>query len=430
MFYVLAVILNFYKMKIFDIIPPHSKLSGRGKFPVKTLGREIKEIKGQKHGFKKRAKIIFLGLLVFFLVFSCFVLKPKTKIEIWHVTKNAEFTTKLKVDSSIKQKEPALWLESGTIPGEVLTAETALSEEFASSGRFVKEEKARGVIRVYNSYSQSTQPLVATTRFISDSGKLFRLPKGVVVPGQGYENGKLAPGWIDVEVAADQPGEEYNIGPSVFSIPGFAGTPKYTAFYAKSFSNMTGGLKAETGRVEDKDLENSRQTLTEKVFAEGRLKLKAQKGEDFKVLEDSIKQEIMEFLPLAKSGQGAERFITQIKAKTTALGFYEQDLKSFAEMYIQSEMGEQTKTREGSLTIDYTFLGSPSAGLEIKIRALTYSELDKETLKKRLQGREVLEVYNILRDFPEVGRVKLEVWPFWAKNVSLDPARIEILDRF
>jgi len=101
------------------------------------------------------------------------------------------------------------------------------------------EYKATGIITIYNTYSSSPQTLVKTTRFVSEGGKLFRTTKTIVVPGADASSGKIVPGSTTVEVIASEPGNEYNIGPSTFSIPGFKGTPKYLAFYGESFSAFT-----------------------------------------------------------------------------------------------------------------------------------------------------------------------------------------------
>ncbi len=77
------------------------------------------------------------------------------------------------------------------------------------------------------------------TRFLALDGKIFRLTKGITVPGAKIVEGKIIPSSIEAAVIADQPGEAYNIGPvSRFSIPGLKGTPKYEAFYAESKADI------------------------------------------------------------------------------------------------------------------------------------------------------------------------------------------------
>ena len=84
---------------------------------------------------------------------------------------------------------------------------------------------------------------MATTRFVTPDGKLFRLVSSVTVPGAQVTNGQIVPSSIDAPVAADQPGDAYNVGPvNKLTIPGFQGSPKYNAFYGQLASGTSGGF--------------------------------------------------------------------------------------------------------------------------------------------------------------------------------------------
>jgi hypothetical protein len=148
---------------------------------------------------------------------------------------------------------------SGSLKKIILTQ----TEEFSSSGEEFSSDKgkARGKVTIYNHYSSQKQPLVETTRVLSENGKLFRLTEGVMVPGMSGEE----PGVVEAKVIADEPGESYNIDPSVFTIEGFKGGPKYEKFEVKSTEVMQGGkddienqkVKVITGEDLDKAREET-----------------------------------------------------------------------------------------------------------------------------------------------------------------------------
>lgn len=104
----------------------------------------------------------------------------------------------------------------------------------------LEDKKARGKVMIYNEYSSSHQTLVATTRLLSESGKIFRLVDDAIVPGFKKTNNGIEAGTIQVDVIADGLGEEYIIGPSKFFIPGFKSIneEKYSKIYAKSEEAM------------------------------------------------------------------------------------------------------------------------------------------------------------------------------------------------
>ena len=112
--------------------------------------------------------------------------------------------------------------------------------------------KASGTITAFNEYGSEPQLLVASTRFLSSNGKIFRTTKDVYIPGANIIDDEIIPSSIDVEVVANYLGAEYNIGQSDFTIPGFKGTVKYAGFYGKSDTAMSGGSME---RIEDNDLE-------------------------------------------------------------------------------------------------------------------------------------------------------------------------------
>ena len=101
--------------------------------------------------------------------------------------------------------------------------------------------KAAGRVVIYNNFSTAQQKLTIETRLATTDGKIFKTDTAVTVPGFKTVAGKTTPGSVEVGVHADAPGAAYNIPLSDFTIFGFKGTPKYTKFYARSKTVMSGG---------------------------------------------------------------------------------------------------------------------------------------------------------------------------------------------
>ena len=100
------------------------------------------------------------------------------------------------------------------------------------------ENYASGFVTIHNNFDTNSQDLVATTRFESPEGYIFRIRDKVTVPGM--KDGQS--GILKVKVYADEPGEDYNISSTRFTVPGFAGSPRFDDFYAVSDSSMEGGM--------------------------------------------------------------------------------------------------------------------------------------------------------------------------------------------
>ena len=304
--------------KILDITPPN-----KGEIDRPSASSTPQKRRVTATVFLIGGGLVLIGSLAYVFIES------KAEIEIWPQKERVEFQA-----------------EAGSIPIDVFKTEKALSEEFAATGLKLKAEKAKGVIRIYNEYSSSPQVLVATTRFISNEGKLFRTPVKIVVPGM--------PGTIDIEVVADQPGEEHNIGPSTFSIPGFAGTPKYTLFYAKSFESMAGGVKKEVLQITLEDLDKSENSLRERALRECQISLEAAVPPENIFIKEAGECFVKDFSSSAKAGQEADKFSSQIKAEGKILTFMKSEMENFVKNYIRSKIGYDKEVDGDSLEIGYS----------------------------------------------------------------------------
>ena len=123
---------------------------------------------------------------------------------------------------------------------EIMTLELSQSRTVAATGREEVSLKASGKIVIYNDYNTAKQRLIRNTRFETPLGLIYRINESIVVPGQTVEGGKTIPGSIEVTIYADEPGENYNIGLTDLTIPGFKGAPQFEHFYARSKSSLTG----------------------------------------------------------------------------------------------------------------------------------------------------------------------------------------------
>ncbi|NCO80188.1 hypothetical protein GW869_00185 [bacterium] len=414
--------------KVFDILPPgHPPKAGppttfqeeRPKPPLeKTIPSPL---------FAKKKWWIICTLLTLISAFLlCHFTLSRAEIEIWPVTELFTSETKVTCDKAIENVD----VLNKVIPGELIKTEKLITEEFSSSGRALKEKKAEGIIRVYNNYSTLAQTLVANTRFVSADGKLFRSIEKVTLPGGKYEGGKFVSSYLDTKVMADQAGPEYNIGPSTFSIPGFAGTDRYTKIYGKSFQDMQGGLREEVPQVSQEDLDGAKKALLERALKESEASLKEKISSEFILLEGAIDSEILETFSLARPKDELEKFKFQVKAHSIALVFKREDLENFARDSILSQIEETKKISEKSLKLDYLAevinLKAGKITISLKTEAKIYSDVGEPNLKKGLAGKSLAETKLFLESQPQIAKVEVKFWPMWIKNVPKDVEKIKI----
>ena len=404
--------------KIFDIISPEKNNldNSLSKQKEKFFKQEKKKI-----SFPKKKAIFLLFVFVFSGVFIHFAFS-KAEIKIWPETELLSFEDEVAVNSQITNLD----FSSNTIPGKIIEEEKEITQQFPATGSVSK--KAKGIIQVYNAYSTSSQVLVATTRFVSASGKLFRTPKKVRIPGGHYEKGKLIPGQIDIEVIADQPGEDYNIKPTTFSIPGFAGTAKFTFFYAKSFSPMTGG--GTIAQVTQSDLERAEKVLLDSLKRTGEASLLLKAGEEFISLDKILKQEVRESSSSVEVGKETENFNYRVRIRSKTLVFKKQDLKDFAKSCITSQIETDKKLYGESVELNYSAkkidLESGKMNLFLEFSGKIYPDINVLSLKRALSNKLFNEAKILLENQPEITSFQIELYPFWLKKVPENIDKISV----
>ena len=411
--------------RIIDIIKPGEI---KKKEKISTLKKE-EEIKLERPSFRIflipiiLVIIIGVGLGIFSYYFSLgvkIIIQPKQDI----------LSSQMQV--TVDKGANDINIFAKIIPGHLFQEEKTISQEFPITGKVLKETKAEGIIRVYNKYSTSSQILVAATRFISSDGKLFKSLERVVIPGGKYEKGKLQPGYLDIKVKADQPGEDYNIEPSTFSIPGFAGTPKYTGFYGKSFEPMKGGFRGEVAELTEKDIENAKNSLSQRLFKETRNNLKSKIFPDFVLIEEAIKDRILE-TSLPQTSVSQETVKVEIRGISEVLVFKKTDLENFAKETLLFQNPADKKLHQESLKIDYSLVKSEidlgKLTLELQTSVKIFSEIDEAQIKENIVGKTPSQIREFLSIQPQIEKTEIKLLPFWSKEAPKNIEKIKVETR-
>lgn len=409
--------------KFFDIIPPKQKDQGTEFLSSSRNSVPLEKIKKKRFFLKS---LVFCFVLLILVIISGFFFFSKVEVEIWPEMETLILEENLVIDLNIEISD----FDEKIISGRVFSNEKSASQEFFASGKILKEEKATGVIRVYNAHSTSSRTLIPS-RFVSADGKLFWSVKKIVIPGARYEKGKLVPGEIDVEVQAAEPGEDYNIGPSTFALPALAGSSLYTTIYGRSFSDMSNGFIGEVSQISQEDIEKAEIALTEELKKQNREFFKTTVPKDFVLSDETISQEIIEANSSLEAGTEAESFLFQVKIKSEGIGFKRSDLENFAKNCINLNMSEGTILQEESLEINSFLLEQKideegRIVLDLEIKAKVYSDVDLDKLKKALLGKSLKEARIFLENLPGVTKVELKSWPFLKSKIPEDMKEIEV----
>lgn len=370
--------------------------------------------------------------IVAILFIGAYLFLPKASLKIYAKSKTDVLDSEIRGNKSINQPD----FENEKIPVREIAAENEISQKFNSSGsKSVSNQKAKGTITIYNEYSSSPQQLVATTRFLSADGKLFRIPSGITIPGTVKEGNETKPGIIEAEVVADEPGEEYNIGPSTFSIPGFkdSGNEKYTKFYAKSTKSMAGGGKGndEIKIITQGDIDNAKNKLVDDLNEKLKRDLKEKAGSEMIVLDEALSLEDAQYTTSNSVGEASDSFSLTLKSKAKALIFKEADLKNLInEKIIRKGEIKNLDNKDINLEFGKTDADFGSGELAIRVHSVLKigSKIDLDNLKKGILGKDEEELKAYLSSYEDIEKIELNYWPPYLpiKKIPMYEKRVEV----
>lgn len=369
----------------------------------------------------KKFLFTFFGIAVALFLFI--ILASLTKAEIKITPRKSDFS----IDIPLTVTETITKVDEvyGMIPGKWLEAEKTVSKTFTSTGRKEVFQKAKGKITIFNNFSSSPQALVATTRFQTPNGLVFRIPQSITVPGAIRAGSQLKPGEIEVEAAADRAGEEYNIGPSDFKIPGFLGTPKYQGFYAKSFEKFSGGFVGLSDIVTKENIQKAEETVKEEAINELKKELAALDG--FKILEPALEIELEETADSAKAGDLAKDFYFGFKAKAKTAAFKEADIIDFISRYVKNS--QNLSVLKNGLKIEYVEpkLNTDKRELLLKLvsSGKTMDNIDKTKIIIEISGKKKSEAGAYLNSLKEVESAQI-ISPFWTRKIPKSSGKVNI----
>jgi hypothetical protein len=418
-----------YRKKIFDIVPP--KEAERIKAVILPSSqteerREKKEEKKRRFLFsgdrfpKKGIGFFAVVVFMFLLVFGVYSRFREARVAIHPVLEQWNLQEEIVASPIFSDID----ISAKTIPGFLIESQKELSQQFQATGKTTKEAKAQGVIRVYNKY-QLPQVLVANTRFLSDGGKLFRSKSRIVVPAGGFQ---------DVPVEAAEPGESFNIGPSTFSIPGLAGTPRYTMVYGESKAPMTGGSLSETSEVTEDDIQKAKDSLSATLLQEGKKDLLAkiqEKGGDMVLLEGAFSQELEGPESLVNKGAQVAYFQVKGNVHSKALVIQRKTLEEFWKQASVWQLPEGKVVAPNTLKIEFSLKSIDWEQKRLTIQSSAsvsvYTKLDLENFRDRLRGMSPKQGREFLKGFPAIEKADVKIWPLPIGNIPTDTNKVKML---
>jgi hypothetical protein len=378
--------------------------------------KDIPKERGKRKGLSRRGFVflfLFVGIMTGALVSAVFFWKYIPEADVRVLMKTTENSSDVLVDAS----------QNGLsdIPLEIMEREIVLQDTFSSTGsESGNNKKATGVVTLYNEYSQEDQPLVATTRLLTEDGKLFRITESVIIPGYTKEGESVIPGEVSVSVKADEAGESFNIEPTRFTIPGFEGSEKYENFYAISEEAFVGGGDDEKSVrvVSLQDIENAQEKIESNIREEAKRIFQEGLDEQWIVLDETLTIEIRASDAFPQEGTVAETFEYTVTAFVRAMATREDTIRNFASQKLRERISQKNEGASWNVKhIDVQY-GKVDANFEdqklsLKLYATAQwmAGLETEEFKKNILGKNIQEIQEILDEYSYIEQINIDIRP-------------------
>jgi hypothetical protein len=315
------------------------------------------------------------------------------------------------------------------IPGQLLEVTKTASNTVNATGSRDVASKARGKITVTNAYSSSPQTLIATTRFSSDGGLVFRTLQSITVPGTKVVAGKTVPGTITVDVVADKPGTTYNIPAGTFKIMAFVekgDTEKAKQFYGVSDAPMSGGASGPSTVVTQANYDAAQAAALADVKNQIKDALTAQ-GPELMVI-DGDNPVMKDPQSTARPDDAADAVTATATGTLKTIAFRRADLLEVIRKTILSKERLVVMPDKLDLTYSDVKFNADMGALTftVNIKGTGYAPLDLDAIKADIGGKNADDIRTYFRSKEGVLSATVTMSPFWVTSVPQNPAKITI----
>lgn len=362
---------------------------------------------------------LFFGLSVFFTSATITIIPVSKEIPL-----NERFVANKK---SILEE---LTFDSMLVEGSV-------SEVVSSESKQIVQEKATGMVRIFNEHSSEPQSLLIDTRLVDDAGRIYKTVEKTTVPGMKTINGKSVAGFVDVGIYADLPGESHNKTEiTKLHIIGFkeAKSQKYETIYAETLGAIAGGFEGEKFVVEEGKKQEIISRLTQKLQSDLYEKSIAQIpdqtlfAQDLSILTNTaIQEKVLDTgeIEITLTGALFNILFNKIEFEKYILGSsivginreeaYIANLEDLKLSYIDPKA--QTKNPDKLETL----------GFEINDVLQIISIINKESFVFDIVGQKRKDFQTVITKYPGIKEVSFDINPFWKSHFPEADEDIEII---
>jgi hypothetical protein len=227
-------------------------------------------------------------------------------------------------------------------------------------------------------------------------------------------------------VYADSSGAEYNVTDTTFSIPGFKGSPRESAFYAKSKGAISGGSSGTASTVSLTDLNAAKDALALELSKELQIELQKIKKEGtvplygaFEITYEDNEDEVLRGATAVYKVTGTGNLMLANGSKLA-----EAIAKNFADY--EGAPVRLTATDALTFTRKQTdhIVGSTSIPILIEGKPRVIWESDADAIKEMVKGKNRDEFKSLMKSVNSIESAEISFSPRWLSHFPSELSKL------
>lgn len=358
-----------------------------------------------------------MGLLFFLIITLVVAVLVVPQAEVKIIT-NTESLSK-DFDVNFDPTATDISVENRTIPSKIEAITASVEGTYEGTGTQSGQSKASATIMIVNETS-SSQQLVERTRFLSESGKQFRLSKTVTIPAKGEVKG---------EIIADGVGESYNIKAGKLTIPGLEDNPaKFKGVYGNLDRDINNGALSDSSVVVADDLTKARLDLQKKLSEVINTQISEREDTQSLVVESKLTD--ITYTGLPNVGDKLRSFTVKATTSTNGVFYKEEDLDRLMNSLLEKQVLDLNNLNH---TSEITFDRPEQFSIKEAVKTRVYAKyslnqnINSQEISNSLRLKTLSQGEEYIKNIEGVSSVDIKLNPSFIPIFPVINSRIRIM---
>jgi hypothetical protein len=330
------------------------------------------------------------AILLIFVSFLYYSL-PRATVTVLVASSTVDESAVITVDPKATVADSS----SKIVPGKLEEQSVSGEKTIAVTGKKNVGDPAKGTVTIYNKVT--TARTFSKGAVLSSSGVAFTLDSDVSVASASESIGSITFGKATANVTARDIGPNGNLtASSEFTFANI----NSSQVSARNESAFTGGTSRQVTVVSRADQDALVKALTDELVAQAKQQLTSKGNSSERLIDATIKTAVSEKVFSQELDQEAKELHGKVTITVTGISIADPDVRAALSTLIEAKVPEGFTLAPEQTNVAVSGVSIKKDGtmtLTAKLTAVALPQIDSDTLKSKLAGKNVDDATNILR---------------------------------